>query len=155
MNPRPAPSVLSLALSLLLVAGCDRATDTPAGDAPARATELAGQPAAAPMEPEGELDATRVVDRAPVAGAGEGFDVRAFSGGFEADGVRLVLAPDGTYILAANGDDATGNWSVEDEGQRIRLDPDSKDEGDRVFAVVSRDELAPDDGGQALRRVGD
>ena len=30
---------------------------------------------------------------------------------------------------------------MDDQGQRLLLDPDSKDEPDRLFQIVSRDEL--------------
>lgn len=155
MSLRPASLALPMALSLLLVAGCDRAPEAPATDAPVPGTESAGAPAPAPAAPAGEVDATRVVDHAPVAGAGADFDVRAFAGAFEADGTQLVLAPDGTYALAMDAGDGAGTWSVEADGARIRLDPDSKAEADRVYTLVSADELVSDDDGRALRRAGD
>ena len=146
MPLRPAPTALSFALPLLLLAGCERPAGVPAADAP----EV---PARA--EAGGDIDAIRVVDRAPVAGAGGDFDVRAFAGAFEAEGIRLALAPDGTYALATDAGDATGNWSVEADGTRIRLDPDSKADPDRVYTLASGDALVPGDDGQALHRAGD
>ena len=152
------------ALAGLVLAGCDRAAEAPGADAPQPATPVAATPAPpqAPAAVAGDgVDATRVVDHAPVAGAGDGFDVRAFAGSFEADGLQVAFAADGTYALVARAESAgadlesTGSWTVEDDGTRIRLDPDSKDEPDRVFAVVSPDELAAADGGQVLRRAGD
>ena len=149
------------ALAGLVLAGCDRATEAPGAEAPppAAATPAPSQDPA--IATDDGVAATRVVDRAPVAGAGDGFDVRAFAGDFAADGMQVAFAADGTYALVARAEsagaelDSNGTWTVEGDGARIRLDPDAKDEGDRVFAVVSRDELATDDGGQVLRRVGD
>src|SRR3546814_19003470 len=36
---------------------------------------------------------------------------------------------------------ATGTWTVEEAGKRIRLDPNSKQDQDRLYEVVSDDEL--------------
>src|SRR3546814_1082878 len=99
-------------------------------------------------------DVLRAVDNAP---APEGLDVRAFAGRFEgtlpcADcpGIdsALELGADGTYSLhdayrESDGatNDVTGTWTVEEAGKRIRLDPNSKQAQDRLYEVVSDDEL--------------
>lgn len=153
-RPRFAICLAALAVvaALLGVAGCEREPEAPADEAP---LPQAAPPAEqATTVPEG-IDATSVVDRAPVAGAGGDFDVRAFAGAFGTDGLRVDLAADGTYTRASGTDTGTGTWSVEADGARIRLDPDSKAEADQVYALVSADELVSDDDGQVLRRVGD
>src|SRR3546814_536597 len=109
---------------------------------------------ALPISDEHPTDVLRAVDNAP---APEGLDVRAFAGRFEgtlpcADcpGIdsALELGADGTYSLhdayresdsATN--DVTGTWTVEEAGKRIRLDPNSKQAQDRLYEVVSDDEL--------------
>lgn len=146
------------ALALVLFLGaCERAAEPPAG-----ATPVPGVDSRDPATPETDppdaadaIDATHVVDHAPVAGADAGFDVRAFAGSFEGGGLRLDLAPDGTYAAATDAGIATGTWSVEADSARIRLDPDSKDEADRVYGLVSADELVSDGDAQLLRRSGD
>ena len=36
-----------------------------------------------------------------------------------------------------------GTWTAEENGSRIRLDPNSKSEQDRLYAVTSHDEIKP------------
>ena len=152
MNRVSPVSVLFAGVAMLALAACERAPEAPAPDTPA--TE-----AAAPTEaPEGDVDATAVVDRAPVAGATGGFDVKAFAGTFSAEGASLALAADGSYEMTVHAESAdadltsTGTWTVESDGARLRLDPDSKQDPDRVYAIRSNDELAQEGGGQVLRR---
>ena len=61
---------------------------------------------------------------------------------------RLELAADGTYTItesyqersapALKGD---GTWTVEDDSRRLRLDPNSKSDNDRLFSILSQDEI--------------
>lgn len=109
--------------------------------------------AAPPTEPVATApaaDAVPAAQRAP-------FDVKAFAGTFtgtlpcaDCPGIdtRLVLGADGTYTItesyqertapALNGD---GTWTVEENDRRLRLDPNSKEERDRLFAILSQDEI--------------
>lgn len=114
----------------------------------------------ATTEPAGVIDATRVVDRAPVADAAPGFDVKAFAGVFVAEGARLQLATDGTYAFTVHAESAgadlvsTGTWTVEAGGGEVLLDPDSKAGADQRFKIVSADRLVAVVGGRVLRRDG-
>lgn len=149
----------TLLAAAIVLAGCQPSTDTATpGDAATPA------PAVAPAddEPAAEelpTDVLRAVDNAP---APEGLDVRAFAGRFEgtlpcADcpGIdsTIELEGDGTYTLhdayrESDGatNDVEGTWTVEEAGKRIRLDPNSKQARDRLYEVVSDDELLMLDG---------
>lgn len=79
------------------------------------------------------------------------FDQRAFAGTFSGTvgdaATTLALAADGTWSLtqARPGSDAatiSGTWTAEAEDRHIRLDPDSKAEPDRLFAIASTDRLS-------------
>src|SRR5690606_23661002 len=67
-------------------------------------------------------------------------------------GIDTVLALNaaGTYALTEDyqGDDMRdseldGTWTAEHDDQHIRLDPKSKSDADRVYALVSNDEISP------------
>lgn len=144
----------TLLAAAIALAGCKPSTDAAAPDNAATPAPTAAPDAAEPAADEHSTDVLREVDNAP---APEGLDVRAFAGSFEgtlpcADcpGIdsTLTLEADGTYSLhdayresdgASN--DVTGTWTVEEAGKRIRLDPNSKQEQDRLYEVVSHDEL--------------
>ncbi|TWI04717.1 putative lipoprotein NlpE involved in copper resistance [Luteimonas cucumeris] len=129
----------SLVLAVLAVAGCKPQTPAePATPAPAADT--------APTDPA--LIAAATPTR---------FDTKGFAGTFsgtlpcaDCPGIdtRIELKPDGTYALQEtyqgredgprSGD---GNWTAEEDGQRLRLDPNSKTDEDRLFAIVGRNEI--------------
>lgn len=125
-------TLLTLAcMGTLALVACNRevpvaepAVETPvAAVAPQReAADAAAMPAASPQSAE--------------------FDQKAFAGVFIDGANRLELRPDGTYAIAANGAGMDGTWTAEENGTRIRLDPNSKSEPDRMFAVESRDRLS-------------
>jgi copper homeostasis protein (lipoprotein) len=84
------------------------------------------------------------------------FDVKGFAGTFsgtlpcaDCPGIdtTISLKPDGTYTVheayqgKPNGFDGDGTWTAEENGQRVRLDPNSKSEQDHLFAVKSSDEI--------------
>lgn len=152
------PIVLAVA-SALSLAACDRTGEAPDSEPPA------ADVAPVPAEPVAtnttdDIDAIRVVDHAPVADAAPGFDVKAFAGTFVAEGANLQLSPDGSYtftVHAASADaDLTshGTWTVDADGTGLLLDPDSKDDPDQRFTIVSNDELSRTEGGRVLRRDG-
>ena len=132
---------LMLAASMLLaLAGCK--PQAPA-ERPAPAAETAATAQPAPAADEARPKAA--------------FDAKAFAGTFagtlpcaDCPGIdtRLELAADGTYTItesyqersapALKGD---GTWTVEDDSRRLRLDPNSKSDNDRLFAILSQDEI--------------
>jgi uncharacterized lipoprotein NlpE involved in copper resistance len=151
---------LALCACALALAACKPSSDTtaPAGaDAPIAT-------AAPATADEARTDVLREVDHSP---APEGLDVRAFAGSFkgtlpcaDCPGIdsTLELKGDGSYAthdVYQERDarfDSTGTWTVEEAGKRIRLDPDSKDEVDRLYEVASNDELRMLDGdGKAIQ----
>lgn len=146
-----SPRLLFTALlaSIFVLAACKPSSDTAA---PAESTTPATT-AAAPAA-DAHTDVISEVDNSP---APQGLDVRAFAGSFkgtlpcaDCPGIdsTIELKADGTYALhdvyqESNGatNDGAGTWTVEEAGKRIRLDPDSKEDQDRLYAVVSNDEL--------------
>jgi copper homeostasis protein (lipoprotein) len=109
--------------------------------------------AAAPVESASTAPAA---DARPSAQSAP-FDVKAFAGTFTgtlpcADcpgiGTRIVLAGDGTYAISESYEERSapelkgdGTWTVEEGNQRLRLDPNSKSDPDRLFAILSHDEI--------------
>ncbi|WP_342315226.1 copper resistance protein NlpE [Lysobacter sp. FW306-1B-D06B] len=85
------------------------------------------------------------------------FDVKAFAGTFtgtlpcaDCPGIdtRIVLAADGTYTITESYQERSapelkgdGTWTAEENNQRLRLDPNSKSDNDRLFAILSHDEI--------------
>ncbi|HEY5802163.1 MAG TPA: copper resistance protein NlpE [Lysobacter sp.] len=140
---RRTPIALAF-LAVLTVAGCQPAT--PPAEAPADAS----------AEP------TAVETPAPAAAADAAFDAKAFAGTFSGTlpcascpGIEthIELAADGTFRLEETYQDEKdghykfdGTWTAEAAGKRIRLDPNSKDEDDRQFEVLSNDEIRMLDG---------
>ncbi len=62
----------------------------------------------------------------------------------------LELAADGRFTLTdvyrerpQGTSTLQGTWSADADGKRIRLDPGSKTEGDRLFAIEDNDTLSP------------
>jgi copper homeostasis protein (lipoprotein) len=96
-------------------------------------------------------------ESAPASSAADvPFDVKGFAGTFsgtlpcaDCPGIdtTISLKPDGTYTVheayqgKPNSFDGDGTWTAEENGQRLRLDPNSKNEQDRLFAVKSSDEI--------------
>jgi len=112
--------------------------------------------AAPPAQPEAAAPVAPAADAMPSA-QGAPFDAKAFAGTFtgtlpcaDCPGIdtRLGLAADGTYTItesyqersvpALKGD---GTWTAEGNNQRLRLDPNSKSDNDRLFAILSNDEI--------------
>lgn len=133
-------TTLSL-VALVALAGCKRDTAA-APDA---------MPAAEPPPTASAPVAEHVV------AAETALDTRAFAGNFsgtlpcaDCPGIdtMLELRPDGGFMLmeayqarkAAPGM-LEGTWTAEENGSRIRLDPNSKREQDRLYAVTSHDRI--------------
>ena len=129
----------------------------------ALALSACNKPADAPTAP---ADAPKAAEAAPAAPAPEpipaevpktGFDVAAFAGSFsgtlpcaDCAGIdtKVEFKSDGTYAIEetyqgkkdgnAKGD---GHFAAEEDGKRLRLDPNSKSDQDRLYEVVSNDEI--------------
>lgn len=124
----------------------------PVAAAPASTAALAG------------TDATAVVHHAPQDPAG--FDRKAFAGAFagtlpcaDCPGIdtSVRIDDDGTFRLTETWRDrdtrteTAGTWTVDADGTRLQLDPDSKEAADRWFEIVSRDEIRMlDTNGEAI-----
>lgn len=136
--------LLAAVLSTLAIAACKpQAPAEPATDA---------TPAVVPAEP-----APVAVESTPAKTAEDvPFDTKGFAGTFsgtlpcaDCPGIdtKITLKPDGTYTLhetyqgKKDSFDGDGTWTAEENGQRIRLDPNSKSENDRLYAVKSNDEI--------------
>ena len=135
-------TTLSL-VALVALAGCKRDT------APAPEATPAAEPPPAATAPAKE----------PVVAAATALDTKAFAGNFsgtlpcgDCPGIdtTLELRPDGSFMLMetyrgkkAEPGMLEGTWTAEDNGSRIRLDPNSKREQDRLYAVTSHDRITP------------
>lgn len=156
-------------LATVAIAGCRREAPAEAVASPESARTDAVAEAPAPVAVETATPATSSAD-AP-------FDIKGFAGTFSGvlpctgcTGIdcRLVLNADGTFHLdetrrgdgAGSGDSSLeGTWTVEVDDTRIRLDPNSKSQDDRLFEILSNDgirALTPDgspiEGGSGLKR---
>lgn len=145
------PLFPTLLLACLMASACQADRSVPEPTAPDAAAPAKDAPAAPGTD---GTDASAVVHHESADPAG--FDRKAFAGDFagtlpcaDCPGIEMQLAidPDGSFVLDETYQErdasfeTRGTWTVEDQGRRLRLDPDSKDEPDRLFQVVSRDEL--------------
>lgn len=157
MNPNRL-LVTTLGLSALVAfAGCKRES----APAPEAAPPAATQPATTdtmPADATAGTDATAVADPSMPTDTGTGLDTKAFAGNFSSTGpcancpgidTVLELHTDGSFVLTETyqgGKDGPvkvdGTWTGEQNGSRIRLDPNSKSEQDRLYAIASHDQIA-------------
>ena len=152
MSRKPLALALS-ALAALAIAGCRRETpDETAATAPPPAAEIAPAPAPAPATP----DVVTVVENTAadaITYDSKDFDARDFAGTFSGTlpagiDATLSLNADGHFVLVERRPpqaDAPvtveGTWTAEQDGKRIRLDPNSKSEEDRLYAIGSNDQI--------------
>jgi copper homeostasis protein (lipoprotein) len=138
-------TTLSL-VALVALAGCKRDTAATPDVAPAAET----QPVATTL-------AEVVPATEPAPAAETALDTRAFAGNFsgtlpcaDCPGIdtTLELHADGTFMLMEAYQERKvepgmleGTWTAEENGSRIRLDPNSKSEQDRLYAVTSHDQI--------------
>lgn len=138
--------IASIALVCIAVVACKR--EAPA--APEAAAPVTPASAAVPA-PETDMAHAGVQPNAA------GFSSKAFAGIFKGTlpcancpGIdeTLELKPDGSFALTDVDRDRpqgthtiAGSWSAEDKDQRIRLDPNTKAEQDRVYAIASDDQI--------------
>ena len=130
-------------VAVVALAGCQRETPdvAPAAETQPVATSAAETAPAAEPVPEAET----------------ALDTRAFAGNFsgtlpcaDCPGIdtTLELHGDGTFMLMETYQERKvepamidGTWTAEENGSRIRLDPNSKSEQDRLYAVDSHDRI--------------
>jgi copper homeostasis protein (lipoprotein) len=147
--------LLASALAAISLGGCKR--EAPVATAPETTTPAvtASTTIAAPAT------VARVAEP-DLAGAGvqpnaAGFSSKAFAGTFsgslpcaDCPGIdeTLELKPDGSFTLTdvyrdkpSGTHSIAGSWNSEDKDTRVRLDPNSKGEADRVFAIAGKDAL--------------
>lgn len=138
-----------VAMSVAVVA-CKR--ETPAAPE-AVAPETAAPAAVAAPVPQADMA------RAGVQPNAAGFSSKAFAGVFigtlpcaDCPGIEetLELKPDGSFALLdvykerpQGARTVAGSWTTEDNDKRIRLDPNTKAEQDRLYAITSDDEITP------------
>ena len=142
----------SLIILVTTLAACQpQSTTSEAALAPADAV-APSSPAQADAAPAAPQAATATVS-AP--------DPRAFAGRFVAGSTTVELRGDGSFQLREADAGFDGTWTTEADGTRIRLDPGSKAEPDRLFSIGSVDEIHPVDAegqpvpdGSPLRREG-
>jgi copper homeostasis protein (lipoprotein) len=132
---------------LVAIGGCKRETAAAPDAVPAADT----QPVAT-TTPTEVAPATQPAPEADTA-----LDTRAFAGNFsgtlpcaDCPGIdtTLELHADGTFMLMETYQERKvepamleGTWTAEENGSRIRLDPNSKSEQDRLYAVTSHDQI--------------
>ena len=121
---------------------------------PLAACKPQAEPAApAPAEPAAPA-AAPVADAPPAPAT---FDAKAFAGTFSGTlpcahcpglATKFARAADGTYTVEETYQDrkveplkGDGTWTAEADGKRIRLDPNSKADQDRMFEVITNDEI--------------
>lgn len=168
MTPRKsAPLFCTALLIALFSAGCrqDSAAEAEtATDAETRAaTDAAAEPASAetapspaplppppPPAPEPGTDAAVIEDRASPTDAAPSFDAKAFAGRYSAGETVLEIDAGGMFNLTGKDGAISGTWTLQPDGRKVTLDPDSKSEQDRTLEVISADSVKLD--GAALQR---
>ena len=133
-------TTLSL-VALLALAGCKRDTaTTPEVAPPAEPPPVVAAPAT-----EHAVEAQTALDTRAFAGNFSGTLPCADCPGID---TTLELRADGGFMLMETNQarkDAPGmlegTWTAEENGSRIRLDPNSKSEQDRLYAVTSHDRI--------------
>ena len=120
-------AVACAGLVTLAIAGCKP-------QAPVESPSPAAPPAPATVDVPAPITAT-ATDVAPA------LDQKGFAGTFAGGGSTLSLNPDGTFSLDDGKAAFDGSWTAEADGMQIRLDPDSKAEPDRLYAVAGKDEI--------------
>jgi copper homeostasis protein (lipoprotein) len=152
-------SLLLALLPVALLAACNRSNEAdklaPVADTVPATTVGAPAPVEAPVAPATAAEPVGVSDAA-APGEHTNFDAKAFAGAFGDANSAVTFAADGTYSMTTESVAAkppsTGTWTLEPDSRHVRLDPNDKAEQDRVYELVSNDELHATDG-QVLRRA--
>lgn len=130
---------ITLALGILLTSACTApAPSTPAGKSAAAAakTPVPANTSVAPASIESEAFAGKFSGVLPCASC-PGIDI------------ALILRGDGSFRLSETYQDepgggpfvSEGHWRAESDGKRLRLDPTGKADPERLYEIVSRDEI--------------
>lgn len=147
--------LLASALAAITLAGCKReapAAPEPDASAPAvTASTTIAAPATIARVAEPDLAGAGVQPNAA------GFSSKAFAGTFkgtlpcaDCPGIdeTLELKSDGSFTLTdayrdrpSGNHSIAGSWNSEEKDTRVRLDPNSKGEADRVFTISGTDSL--------------
>lgn len=146
----------------LFTMGCNRQPDPSSASADVSAITNAEDKASEP----GKIDAVAVVENTAadaITARSKGFDSKSFVGGFtgilpcaSCPGIETTIEfkADGYYNLSEahmgegkGPQNADGTWTVEEDGKVVRLDPSDRAEPDRVYAIVSKDEITMLDSG--------
>lgn len=142
MNRKSIAAVALIATAVFSsIAGCKRE--------PAAAPEPTAAPEAQPASADAMTSQTApAADAVPAADStatpDNALDIKGFAGHFSGAGQQLALQPDGSFRLDRGAAGTVeGTWTAEESGTHVRLDPNSKSEPDRVYAVASRDQLTP------------
>ena len=147
--------LLASALAAITIAGCNR--EAPVAPAPeattpaVTASSTIAAPASVARTAEPDLAGAGVQPNAA------GFSSKDFAGTFtgalpcaDCPGIdeTLQLNPDGSFKLTdvyrdrpSGTHSITGSWNSEEKDTRVRLDPNSKGEADRVFAISGTNAL--------------
>ena len=111
---------------------------------------IAGCKPDAPVEPAAPVAPAAVTPAASTAsapivatGTAPALDQKGFAGTFVSATSAITLDADGNFALKDGQASFDGSWTAEADGARIRLDPNSKTEPDRLYAVVGPDAIRP------------
>ncbi len=131
-------------LSTLAAAGCK--PQAPAEPAAPATPESVGEPAPTAMTPAAAATAATAGP-----GSAPALDRKGFAGRFVGGSASVTLTGDGEFSIKQGAAAFDGTWTAEADGARIRLDPNSKAEPDRLYGVTGKDEIRPiDAAGQPL-----
>ena len=147
-------SLLLALLPVALLAACNRSNEST--DMAPGADTVTASTIAAPVAPATVADPVGVSESA-APGEHTTFDAKAFAGEFADARSAVTFTADGTYSMntesVAAKPPTTGTWTLEPDAHHIRLDSNDKADEDRVYELMSNDELHATDG-QVLRRTG-
>jgi len=153
-------SLLLVLLPVAMLAACNRSSNegeklAPGADSVPATSVAAPAAVAEPVAPATVAEPVGVSESA-APGEHTNFDAKAFAGTFGDANSAVTFAADGTYSMntesVAAKPPSTGTWTLEPDARHVRLDPNDKAEQDRVYELVSNDELHATDG-QVLRRA--
>lgn len=103
------------------------------------------QPLAEPVAAITPAASATTTATAPIAASSTApaLDQKGFAGTFASDTSAIALNADGTFDLKEVQAEFDGTWTAEADGAQIRLDPNSKAEPDRLYAVAGKDQIRP------------